>query len=152
MIAWMCARAAEQKRLLEKLKAQGFMGTARLALRKLRVAHKLESNSIDDDDVKEVTDKQAADADDVLDLAGGCCLCLSTCVHSPLHARMPDARHVNVRTGTHMRTRAHGKTQTRYGNTCRHARGGRSERQAARPRRCGCRWIESIQCARDVHC
>jgi hypothetical protein len=102
----MCARAADQKRLLEKLKAQGFMGTARLALRKLRVAHKLESNSIDDDEVYEVTDKQAADADDVLDLAGGCCLCLSTCVHSPLHACLMHAMQMCARhTHAHARTR-----------------------------------------------
>lgn len=108
----MCARAAAQKRLLEVLKAQGFMGTARLALRKLRVAHKLESNSIDSDEVKEVTDAQAADAQDVLDLTGASVAARThACLHARVHTQAAHA-HVRARTGhenrcAHINTMSH---------------------------------------------
>ena len=49
--------AEAQKRLLAQLKEHGFMATARIALRKLRVAHKLEQAGVtDDDEITDVTD------------------------------------------------------------------------------------------------
>ena len=41
-----------QKGLLGNLKKQGCMSTARIALKKLRVAHRLESNVVDNDDLQ----------------------------------------------------------------------------------------------------